>query len=85
MDRDSSIWIIKPNVWFEGDTEDALWEETFSTWTDSKPKGEAESLEVLLSIFTLHVVGPNHSIDINFPNYGTVYGIPQHATTDDGG
>lgn len=30
----------KPNAWFEGDTEDAYWEETFSSWTDSKPKGE---------------------------------------------
>jgi alpha 1,3-glucosidase len=53
----------KSNTWFEGDTEDALWEETFSSWTDSKPKGP-ESL----------------SLDINFPNHGTVYGIPQHAT-----
>ena len=28
-----------PRAWFEGDTEDAYWEESFSTWTDSKPKG----------------------------------------------
>ena len=26
-------------AWFEGDTEDDLWEETFSSWTDTKPKG----------------------------------------------
>ncbi|KAF4620385.1 hypothetical protein D9613_000962 [Agrocybe pediades] len=52
-----------PRAWFEGDTEDALFEETFSSWTDSKPKGP-ESL----------------SIDIDFPNHGVVYGIPQHAT-----
>jgi alpha 1,3-glucosidase len=71
----------KPNAWFEGNTEDALWEETFSTWTDSKPKGEAKFLVVLLSIFTMYVVGPESlSVDINFPNHGTVYGIPQHAT-----
>ncbi|KAJ3995742.1 glycoside hydrolase family 31 protein [Lentinula boryana] len=50
-------------AWFEGDSEDAYWEEKFSTWTDSKPKGP-ESL----------------SLDISFPNHGTVYGIPQHAT-----
>jgi alpha 1,3-glucosidase len=30
------------NAWFEGDTEDALWEETFSTWIDSKPKGQSQ-------------------------------------------
>ncbi|KAE9403333.1 alpha-glucosidase [Gymnopus androsaceus JB14] len=50
-------------AWFEGDEEDAWWEEKFSSWTDSKPKGP-ESL----------------SLDITFPNHGTVYGIPQHAT-----
>jgi alpha 1,3-glucosidase len=52
-----------PRAWFEGETEDDYWAETFSSWTDSKPKGP-ESL----------------SLDINFPNHGTVYGIPQHAT-----
>ncbi|TFK26343.1 alpha glucosidase [Coprinopsis marcescibilis] len=54
---------VNHRAWFEGETEDALWEETFGTWTDTKPKGP-ESL----------------SVDINFPNHGTVYGIPQHAT-----
>ncbi|KAF8637558.1 hypothetical protein AX17_002744 [Amanita inopinata Kibby_2008] len=54
---------VNPRAWFEGDTEDDWWEESFSTWTDTKPKGP-ESL----------------SIDITFPNHGTVYGIPQHAT-----
>ncbi|KAF8963588.1 alpha glucosidase [Flammula alnicola] len=52
-----------PLSWFEGEEEDDLWEETFLSWTDSKPKGP-ESL----------------SLDINFPNHGSVYGIPQHAT-----
>jgi len=28
-----------PRAWFEGESEDALWEETFLSWTDSKPKG----------------------------------------------
>ncbi|KAF8661490.1 hypothetical protein AX16_001327 [Volvariella volvacea WC 439] len=54
---------VDPNAWFEGEEEDAWWEETFSSWTDSKPKGPE-----------------SFSIDINFPNHGTVYGIPQHAT-----
>lgn len=26
-------------AWFEGDSEDSYWEEPFSSWTDSKPKG----------------------------------------------
>ncbi|KAG6842877.1 hypothetical protein H0H93_003110, partial [Arthromyces matolae] len=68
LDADESQVVLKadksnPRAWFEGDEEDAYWEETFSSWTDSKPKGP-ESL----------------SIDINFPNHGTIYGIPQHAT-----
>ncbi|KAJ7736818.1 glycoside hydrolase family 31 protein [Mycena metata] len=54
---------VNPRAWFEGDTEDDWWDERFSTWTDTKPKGP-ESL----------------SIDISFPNHGTIYGIPQHAT-----
>ncbi|KAF8058741.1 glycoside hydrolase family 31 protein [Lyophyllum atratum] len=54
---------VNPRAWFEGDKEDDYWEETFSSWTDTKPKGP-ESL----------------SLDINFPNHGTIYGIPQHAT-----
>jgi len=32
---------VNPNAWFEGDAEDAHWEETFGSWTDSKPKGKA--------------------------------------------
>jgi len=31
--------VENPRAWFEGDTEDDYWEETFSSWTDSKPKG----------------------------------------------
>jgi alpha 1,3-glucosidase len=27
-------------AWFEGEEEDAWWEETWLSWTDSKPKGE---------------------------------------------
>jgi hypothetical protein len=26
-------------AWFEGETEDDCWEETFNSWTDTKPKG----------------------------------------------
>ena len=31
--------VTNPNGWFEGDSEDAYWEETFGSWADSKPKG----------------------------------------------
>jgi len=30
---------LPPNAWFEGDTEDGLWQESWRTWTDTKPKG----------------------------------------------
>ena len=33
------VFEVNPNAWFEGDSEDAYWEETFGSWTDSKPKG----------------------------------------------
>ena len=32
-----------PNAWFEGDTEDGYWEETWKSWTDSKPKGASHA------------------------------------------
>ena len=30
---------LNPAAWFEGEEQDAWWEETWLTWTDSKPKG----------------------------------------------
>ena len=30
---------LPPNSWFEGATEDGLWQESWKTWTDTKPKG----------------------------------------------
>jgi alpha 1,3-glucosidase len=30
---------LPPNAWFEGDTEDGLWQESWRSWTDTKPKG----------------------------------------------
>jgi mannosyl-oligosaccharide alpha-1,3-glucosidase len=33
------VFKVNPNAWFEGDSEDAYWEESFGSWTDSKPKG----------------------------------------------
>lgn len=62
-DEAQAVMKVRPMAWFEGETEDGYWEESFGGNTDSKPKGP-ESL----------------SIDIEFPNHGHVYGIPQHAT-----
>ena len=45
-----------PRAWFEGDTEDALWEETFLSWTDSKPKGKMKFPNVVFSVFTMSIL-----------------------------
>lgn len=37
-----------PRAWFEGETEDGYWEETWRSWTDSKPKGESRAVRLLL-------------------------------------
>jgi alpha 1,3-glucosidase len=36
-----TVMRVNPAAWFEGDSEDAWWEEAFLSWTDSKPKGIA--------------------------------------------
>ena len=38
-DSQTVLSTTNPRAWFEGDTEDAYWEEQWSSWTDSKPKG----------------------------------------------
>lgn len=70
-----------PRAWFEGEKEDDYWEETFSSWTDSKPKGTSCFPVISTHSNVKHTSGPESlSLDITFPNHGTVYGIPQHAT-----
>jgi mannosyl-oligosaccharide alpha-1,3-glucosidase len=34
-----TVMKVNPHAWFEGDSEDGWWVESFSSWTDSKPKG----------------------------------------------
>ncbi|TFY79785.1 hypothetical protein EWM64_g4233 [Hericium alpestre] len=55
-------------AWFEGEEEDAYWEETFSSWTDSKPKGP-ESLSVDITFPSHgHVYGiPQHATSLSLP------------------
>jgi len=43
---------LPPNAWFEGDTEDGLWQETWRSWTDTKPKGEFSYSAYLVPKFT---------------------------------
>lgn len=38
-DEAQKVVQVDPKAWFEGEIEDGLWEETFKSWTDSKPKG----------------------------------------------
>ncbi|CCO30244.1 alpha 1,3-glucosidase [Rhizoctonia solani AG-1 IB] len=58
----------KINAWFEGDTEDDYWEETFKSWTDSKPKGpESFSLDITFPTHA-HVYGiPQHAAPLSLP------------------
>ena len=42
----------KLGAWFEGDTEDDLWEETFSSWKDTKPKGTHSPLPISSNFLT---------------------------------
>ena len=44
--------VENPRAWFEGDSEDALFEETFSSWTDSKPKGKRQGPNPTLCYLT---------------------------------
>ncbi|QRW12630.1 glycoside hydrolase family 31 protein [Ceratobasidium sp. AG-Ba] len=59
---------VKPNAWFEGETEDAFWEETFGSWTDSKPKGpESFSIDINFPSHP-HVYGiPQHAAPLDLP------------------
>ena len=75
---------VNPNAWFEGDSEDAFWEESFLSWTDTKPKGKFELIFFSLYASNHEPSGPESmSLDIDFPHHGHVYGIPQRATSLD--
>jgi alpha 1,3-glucosidase len=72
---------VKPNAWFEGE-QDPIWDETFGSATDTKPKGVyTKSFYVSLANTSLIITGPESlSLDITFPHHGHVYGLPEHAT-----
>ncbi|KAG9008461.1 hypothetical protein FRB90_008878 [Tulasnella sp. 427] len=58
----------KASAWFEGEEEDGYWEETFKSWTDSKPKGpESISMDVSFPGHQ-HVYGiPQHAAPLSLP------------------
>ncbi|KAI0087105.1 alpha-glucosidase [Irpex rosettiformis] len=60
-----------PRAWFEGDEEDGYWEETWRSWTDSKPKGP-ESLSLDISF-------PNHGHVYGIPQHATRLSLPTTA------
>ncbi|CUA67040.1 alpha 1,3-glucosidase [Rhizoctonia solani] len=64
----------KINAWFEGDTEDSYWEETFNSWTDSKPKGPES--------FSLDITFPTHAHVYGIPQHAAPLSLP--TTTDEG-
>ncbi|KAJ6631405.1 glycoside hydrolase family 31 protein [Mycena sp. CBHHK59/15] len=59
---------VHHQAWFEGDKEDDWWEERFSSWTDTKPKGP-ESLSLDISF-------PNHGIIYGIPQHATRLALP---------
>ncbi|KAG6333168.1 hypothetical protein ID866_5923 [Astraeus odoratus] len=63
-----------PAAWFEGEEQDAWWEETWSTWTDSKPKGP-ESL-------SLDITFPNHRHVYGIPQHATNLSLPTTTGPD---
>lgn len=51
-----------PRAWFEGDKEDAYWEESFSSWTDTKPKGISCSYSTYLAQTHVKSIRPRVSL-----------------------
>ncbi|KIY65272.1 glycoside hydrolase family 31 protein, partial [Cylindrobasidium torrendii FP15055 ss-10] len=65
-----------PRAWFEGIEEDALWEEKFNSWTDTKPKGP-ESLSIDIAF-------PNHDTVYGIPQHATNLSLPTTTGEDPG-
>ncbi|QRV95177.1 glycoside hydrolase family 31 protein [Ceratobasidium sp. AG-Ba] len=58
----------KLKAWFGGETEDAFWEETFRSWTDSKPKGPKS--------FSVDIDVPSHSHVHGIPQQAAPLDLP---------
>ncbi|KZT41930.1 alpha-glucosidase [Sistotremastrum suecicum HHB10207 ss-3] len=57
--------------WFEGEREDAYWEEQFGSWTDSKPKGPES--------FSIDINFPSHGHVYGIPQHATRLALPSTA------
>ncbi|KAI8978216.1 alpha-glucosidase [Trametes punicea] len=72
LDTDDSQVVLEQahprTAWFEGDTEDGWWEETFGSWTDPKPRGP-ESL-------SLDIDFPHHGHVYGIPQHATRLSLP---------
>ncbi|KAH7098279.1 alpha-glucosidase [Auriculariales sp. MPI-PUGE-AT-0066] len=76
-DADQTVLEVKtpqPNAWFEGDEEDTYWEESFSSWTDSKPKGPES--------FYLDINFPTSSHLYGIPQHATRLALPPTTGAD---
>ncbi|KII95544.1 glycoside hydrolase family 31 protein [Plicaturopsis crispa FD-325 SS-3] len=67
-DAQAAFKVPNERAWFEGEAQDDWWEEKFSSWTDSKPKGP-ESLSLDISFpWHGHVYGiPQHATRLDLP------------------
>ncbi|KAI0048850.1 glycoside hydrolase family 31 protein [Auriscalpium vulgare] len=73
-DEQTVLKVENVRAWFEGESEDAYWEESFSGWTDSKPKGP-ESL-------SLDIDFPNHAHVYGIPQHATSLSLPTTTGED---
>lgn len=75
--------IVKEDAYpgFLPPNEDGMWEETFGGKLDTKPKGESIIIRNKARADSLFSGPESLSLDITFPGYEHVYGIPQHASS----
>jgi len=68
---------LPPNAWFEGATEDGLWQETWKSWTDTKPKGALSFCFIPLQI------SHRYRSRVSFPRYQLPQSWPRlwHSAT----
>lgn len=84
-----TVMKVKPNAWFEGEDEDAYWEETFGSWTDSKPKGRpptacktiTDALDQVLSLCLSIYHSPTMQISMAYRNMRHAYPFPPPPAT----
>ncbi|KAG8935147.1 hypothetical protein FRC02_008498 [Tulasnella sp. 418] len=65
---------IRASAWFEGEEEDGYWEESFLSWTDSKPKGPES--------FSVDINFPGHSHVYGIPQHAAPLALPTTTGKD---